>query len=203
VSLEYAYNVFKEIEAEMYAPQENDPELYAGLASIRKELKAAMEVRAQELGKADSWAIAMKLHDAKLLLQPLFRAQDDNTGRAYIKAFRSLTPEQLSALDWCEKKVGMQLTRPELLEAELRWVEIRLATLLRFIPAPEIERTRTERTKAVLLAVALVSGFVFALHTRSLLAAAFVLALVFIIAITWVRDFISYLRRKRALSRQW
>ncbi len=195
LTLQQAYDIFKEIEAEMRAA-EDDQELYDALSGVRKELKIAMEVRAQELGKSDDWAQAMQGHDAMLMLRPLFRAQDD--AQEYVKAYRALTSEQRAALDYWEKKTGVRLSRPETIEAELRWNNLRRGTLLRMIPDPGLTHTWPERIKATLFGLALTAGFAFAAAKRFWAAALVLLAVLLVVGATWTRDLVSYMRSQKS-----
>ncbi len=198
LSLQQAYDVFKEIEAEMEAVEE-DAELYNALLVVRKELKEAMEARAEELGESDHWTLAMKGHDDMLRLRPLFRAQNDP--QEYVKVFRSLSPEQMAALECWEKETGTHLTRPEVLEAELRWNNIRRGRILRLIPDidhPNPAHTWFERLKAILLVLVFAIGLALAVEGNSWVGVVLLLALLAVVVATWTRDFISFMRRRRA-----
>jgi len=193
-SLSEAYDIFKQIEADLTAA-EDDPELYSALMLWRTRLKEAMEVRARELGKSDDWAEAMKGHDMMLLLRPLFRAQND--AQEYINTYCGLSAEQKAALDYWGKKTGIHLPRPEVVEAELRWNSIRRGSMLRLIPDPELNHTWFARLKAILLGLLLTLGLGFAIGSSSWTATLILLALLVVVAATWTRDFISFIRKRR------
>lgn len=199
LSLQQAYDVFKEIEAEMEAAEDDD-ELYNALLVVRKELKEAMQARAEELGESDHWTIAVKGHDHMLGLRPLFRAQDDP--QEYVKVFRSLSPEQMAELEYWEKETGTHLTRPEVLEAELRWSNIRYGSILRLIPDfdhPTPTRIWSERLKAILLLLGFAVGLASAVESSSWVGVLVLLALFAVVVATWIRDFISFMRRKNSV----
>ncbi len=194
-SVEEDYKHFKQIEADLKAA-EDDPELYNTLMLVRTRLKETMEVRARQLGKSDDWAQVMKGHDDMLLLRPLFRAQSGT--EEYINAYRGLSAEQKATLGHWEKKTGLQLARPEVLEAELRWNSTRRGSILRLIPDPELNHTWFEGLKAVLLVLLLALGLVFAIGSRSWIATLVLVALLVVVAATWTRDFITFIRRSQA-----
>jgi hypothetical protein len=196
LTLEQAYDVFKEIEAEMRVAE--DHELYDALLAMRKELQEAMEARAQELGKSEDWAQAMKGHDTMLMLRPLFPAQ--NNAEEYMKAFRALSPEQIVALEYWEKETGTHLVRPGIFEAELRWNSIRRGSILRLIPDPELARTWSERLIAILPGLVLAVGLAFAVENKSWATALVLLALLLVVAATWTRDFVSFMRKSKSHS---
>ena len=193
-SMGEAYEFFKQVEADLKAA-EDDPELYNALMFVRTRLKKAMEARAREVGKSDDWAEAMKEHDTMLLLRPLFRAQND--AQEYINTYRGLSAEQKAALDYWGKKTGIHLPRHEVFEAELRWNSIRRGSLLRLIPDPELNHTWFERLKAVLLVLLLALGLAFAIRSYSRIATLVLLALLVVVAATWTRDFITFVRKRR------
>jgi hypothetical protein len=154
-----------------------------------------MEVRAREVGKSDEWAEAMKEHDTMLLLHPLFRAQND--AQEYINIYFGLSAEQKAALDYWGKKTGIHLPRPEVCEADLQWNSIRRGSLLRLIPDPELNHTWFERLKAVLLVLLLALGLAFTIGSYSRIATLVLLALLAVMAATWTRDFITFVRKRR------
>lgn len=117
MTLQQAYDLFKEIESEVREAEE-DPMLYNALMVVRSRLKESMERRAEEAGQADHWARAMKAHDARLILNPLFRTQDND--QDYIKVYRSLSPEQRTALQYLEGIGGIKLPRPEELQMNMK-----------------------------------------------------------------------------------
>jgi len=197
LTLEQAYDVFKEIEAEMRAA-EGDHELYDALLAMRNELKKAMQARAQEMGKSEDWAQAIKGHDTMLMLRPLLRAQ--NSAEKYIKAFRALSPEQIAALEYWEKETGTHLARPGIFEAELRWNSIRRGSILRLIPDPELARTWYDRFIAILPGLVLAVGLAFAVENKSWAAALVLLVLLLVVTATWTRDFVSFTRKSKNLS---
>jgi hypothetical protein len=196
LSFEQAFETLKEIEAEMLAA-EDDSALYSALFKVREELKHLMDGRALELGKSEDWAEVVKWHDTKLMLRPLFRAAEEQKTVAaprYNDAFRALSPEQRAALAYWEKKTGSRLPRPEVLEAELRWNEVRLRSILRFVPDLRFRRW-SERVKAILfIGLFFAIGLVVAIGNNSWVATLVLLALVAIVLATWVRDFICIRR---------
>ncbi len=201
LTLQQAYEVFKEIEAELRAA-EDDPELYKGLMLVRGKLKSAMEARAQELGKSDEWEQAMKGHDAMLMLRPLFRILDRNRDPApedaqkYINAYRALSPEQLDALHYYENTAGIYLPRPDVFEVELRWNDVRLGTILRLVPDLRFG-SWSERLKAVLIGLSLVVGLALAIESRSSVGAVVCFVLLAVACATWTRDLLYALRHNK------
>jgi hypothetical protein len=195
VSLQQAYDMFKEIESEMEAA-EDDSELYSALADIRKELRKAMDARAQELGQSEDWARTMGGHDDMLMLRPLYRALDDPDPQQFLNTYRALSVEQKAALEYWEKKTGKRLPRPEAIEAEFRWIEIRRKFPLRLIPPDPDRRTGGEFLKAIFLALVLAGAISSTVESRFWGALLFVLLLSAVVITTWVRDFISAKRRK-------
>lgn len=195
--LEQAYDVFKEIEAEMQAA-EDDHELYDTLLAMRNELKKAMEARAQELGRSEDWAQVMMGHDVTLMLRPLLRALDD--AEEYKRAFCAISPDQIAALEYWEKQSGTRLIRPEVFAAELRWNSIRRGSILRLIPDPELARTWYERFIAILPGLVLAVGLAFAVENKSWVTALALLVLLLVVVGTWTRDFVSFKRKPKNVS---
>jgi hypothetical protein len=193
-SLAGAYDIFKQIEADLKAA-EDDPELFDALMLWRTRREEAMEVHARELGKSDDWALAMKGHDAMLMLRPLFRASED--AQKYIDAYRALSPEQLDALQYCESIGRIHLPRPEILEAELRWNNIRRGSVLRLIPDPELARTWYERFIAILPGLVLGVGLASAIENKAWATALVLLVLFLVVAATWTRDFVGFMRKSK------
>jgi hypothetical protein len=202
LSLRRAYDVFKEIEAEMQAA-EDDPELYNALSGIRVKLKEAMEVRARELGESESdhWAQAMKAHDEMLMLRPLLRLLDRDAtpddAQKYIDAYRALSPEQRDALCNTENIAGIHPPRPEAVEAEIRWNSVRLGSILRLVPDLRFG-SWFERLKAVLIGLLLVAGLSLAVGSRSWVAALVCFVLLAVAVATWTRDMLYVVRCRKA-----
>ena len=113
LTLRQAYDLLNEIERDV-CDAEDDPLLYNALMTVRSHLKEAMQIRADELGESNGWTHAMKLHDARLLLNPLFRARD-NEGD-YIRIYRAMSEEQIAALKFLEEVGRVELPRPEHLQ---------------------------------------------------------------------------------------
>jgi hypothetical protein len=195
-----AYDIFKQIEADLKAA-EDDPELYNALMLWRTRLKEAMEVHARELGKSDDWALAMKGHDALLMLRPLLRILDEERDPApedaqkYIDAHRALSPEQRDALQYCENIAGIHLPRPEVLEGELRWNGMRLGTILRLVPDSRFG-SGPQRFVAVFVGLSLVAGLALAIANGSWVASLVCFVLLGVAVATWARDFLSVRRSK-------